>query len=76
MKDGEILSIYIRPKAGQPVLSIDQVRAVPGRGLEGDHYYYSSETTKTPEDSSREVTLIEFETLQAAKRDYELAGTW
>jgi MOSC domain-containing protein YiiM len=72
MKDGEILSIYIRPEAGQPMRAMDQVRAVPGRGLEGDHYYYSSATTDTTQDSSREVTLIELETLQAAKRDYEL----
>jgi MOSC domain-containing protein YiiM len=72
MKDGEILSIYIRPGEGQPMRAMDQVRAVPGRGLEGDHYYYSSATTDTTQDSSREVTLIELETLQAAKRDYEL----
>lgn len=71
VKKGEILSIYIRPEPGQSMLAMDQVRAVPGRGLEGD-YYYSNATSANLQDSSRELTLIELETLQAAKRDYEL----
>jgi hypothetical protein len=46
--------------------SIDEVRAFPGRGLEGDRYFagtgfYSS----TPSYGGREVTLIEIEAVEA-----------
>ncbi len=67
---GEVLAIYIRPDLSQPVVSLQEVRAVPGRGLEGDYYFYGK-SRKTP-DVSREVTLIESETLEALARDYDI----
>lgn len=65
---GEVIAIFVRPDISQPVVSLEQVRAVPGRGLEGD-YYFDGKSRK-PADSSREVTLIESETLDALARDY------
>ena len=35
---GRLLSIYIRPQPSEPVLEVDQVNAVPGKGLEGDYW--------------------------------------
>jgi MOSC domain-containing protein YiiM len=60
---GRLLSIYIRPQPGEPVLEVDQVHAVPGKGLEGD-YYFAGISPKGTE-PAREITLIEKETLQA-----------
>jgi MOSC domain-containing protein YiiM len=60
---GQLLSIFIRPQPGEPVIEINQVRAVPGKGLEGD-YYYAGIAPKGVE-PARELTLIEKETLQA-----------
>jgi len=60
------VSIHIARAAAAPMQSIAEVRALPGRGLEGDRYfvgtgYYS----KTPSHGGREVTLIEIETIEA-----------
>ena len=70
--NGSIHSIHIAAVASEPTVSVDEVRAVAGQGLEGDRYfsgngYYS----KTP-GSGRQVTLIELETIEALDRDYEL----
>lgn len=60
---GQLLSINIRPQPGEPVLVLDEVHAVPGKGLEGD-YYFAGIAPKGIE-PARELTLIEEETLQA-----------
>jgi MOSC domain-containing protein YiiM len=66
MWEGTVVSIHIAREAAAPMKSIAEVRAFPGRGLEGDRYfartgYYS----KTPSHGGREVTLIEIETIEA-----------
>jgi MOSC domain-containing protein YiiM len=65
-----VVAIHIAPEASAPMQSITEVRAVPGRGLDGDRYfagmgYYSNK----PSPGGREVTLIEVETLEAISRD-------
>src|SRR5258708_36370845 len=50
--------------------SVDQVRAVPGQGLEGDRYFLAVGTYSDRPEPSREVTLIESEALEALARDY------
>jgi MOSC domain-containing protein YiiM len=69
MWEGAVVSIHIAPDASAPMQSITEVRAFPGRGLEGDRYfagtgYYS----KTPSHGGREITLIEIETVEALFR--------
>ncbi len=39
MREGILEAIYITAKKGEPVQSVTQVHAVPGRGLEGDRYF-------------------------------------
>jgi len=63
---GTVVAINVAAGAGKPMESRPEVRAVPGRGLEGDRYflgsgYYSAK----PSHGGREVTLIEMETLEA-----------
>lgn len=69
MWEGTVVSINIAQKAAAAMQSIVEVRAIPGRGLEGDRYfagtgYYS----KTSSHGGREVTLIEIETIEALFR--------
>ncbi|TMI79011.1 MAG: MOSC domain-containing protein [Bacillati bacterium ANGP1] len=55
------------------MVSVKEIRAVPGRGLDGDRYFHQLGTfSKTP-GSGREVTLISIEALEALKRDYGIA---
>lgn len=46
--------------------SLPQVRAVPGRGLEGDRYFHGRGTySQKSSVGGREVTLIELESIEA-----------
>jgi MOSC domain-containing protein YiiM len=74
MFEGKVISINITPVAEAPMESVDEVRAVPGRGLEGDRYFDHAD--KLPK---RELTLVEAEAIEAFrsefKIDFGLAGT-
>ena len=66
MWEGSVVSIHIAREASAAMESVSEVRAVPGRGLEGDRYaegrgFYS----RKPGFGGREVTLIEMETIEA-----------
>ena len=70
-----VVSLHIAPAAAAPLTEVGEVRAVAGRGLEGDRYFLGTgKYTKVP-GSGRNVTLIESEALEAAKRDYALEFT-
>jgi MOSC domain-containing protein YiiM len=51
---------------------VDSIRAVAGRGLEGDRYFLRAGTYSLEEGPDREITLIETEALEALARDYAL----
>lgn len=69
---GAVISIHIAPAAGAPMQSVAEVRATAGRGLEGDRYYSRAGTFSGQPGTGREVTLIEIETIEALKRDYQV----
>ncbi|MGQ0762318.1 MAG: hypothetical protein ACT4OT_09945 [Acidobacteriota bacterium] len=80
MFEGTIISINITPQAEARMQSVEEVRAIPGRGLEGDRYFDNK--GRAPE-VKRELTLIEAEAIEAFKSelnvDYGLgdsAATW
>ncbi len=50
--------------------SVSAVRAVAGRGLEGDRYFLGVGTKSSKPGPDREVTLIEIEAIEALERDY------
>src|ERR671924_793987 len=66
---GCVEAIYIAPAAGKPLIELDAVRAVRGRGLEGDRYFFQVGTYSNHPGSGRDVTLIEAEVLEALRRD-------
>ena len=70
MWKGTVVSIYTAPGARQPTVSRAEVRAVAGRGLEGDRYFDKAGTYSEKPGSGREVTLIEIEAIEALKRDH------
>jgi MOSC domain-containing protein YiiM len=71
MNTGTIDSIYIAPAATAPPLSVNEVLAIPGVGLEGDRYALRQGTFFKPEPDF-ELTLIEAEAIEALKRDYNV----
>jgi MOSC domain-containing protein YiiM len=67
-----VVSLQIAPDAKAGMVAVAEVRVVPGRGLEGDRYFLQTGTySKTP-GGGREVTLIEFEAIEALERDYQI----
>ena len=52
--------------------SIREVRAVVGKGLEGDRYAAKLGTYSKDPGSGRDVTLIESEAIEALRRDYHV----
>ena len=73
MSKGMIVSIHIAPSAAGPMVSVEQVRAVAGQGLEGDRYFNRTGTYSKKSAPDREVTLIEVEAIEALAREYKIA---
>ena len=67
MFEGKVISINITPLAEGPMQSTDEVRAVPGRGLEGDRYF--DHPDKLPK---LELTLVEAEAIEAFRSDFKI----
>ena len=67
---GTIVSIHTAATAGTPLGSVDAVRAVPGRGLEGDRHFERQDKSTRKRGEGRDITLIEIEAIEALKRDF------
>lgn len=65
MWSGTVHSIYIAPAAKESMVALDEVRAVPGKGLEGDRYLKGTGTWSDKRWPDREITLVEIETIKA-----------
>jgi MOSC domain-containing protein YiiM len=60
---GVVAGLFIAPEAGAPMRAVEAVRAVPGRGLEGDRYYEARGSFSRWPGAHRAVTLIAEEAL-------------
>src|ERR1041384_6597709 len=69
MFEGTVVSINITPMPEGPMQTVDEVRAIPGRGLEGDRYFDNK--GREPE-ARRELTLIEAEAVEAMKHELDV----
>jgi MOSC domain-containing protein YiiM len=71
MFEGTIVAINIAPSAEARMRSVDEARAVPGKGLEGDRYFLRQGTFYKPQ-PDRELTLIEAEAIEAFRDEYHV----
>jgi MOSC domain-containing protein YiiM len=69
---GQIVFIQIAPAASETLVSVQQVQAVAGQGLEGDRYFKRIGTFSNKPGGGRQVTLIELESVDALKRDLKM----
>lgn len=53
-------------------MSVEAVRAVPGKGLEGDRYYYKKGYWSNNGDLPRDVTLIDTAALKRVEKEYNI----
>jgi len=70
--NGQIAFIQIAPAATEKLISVREVRAVAGEGLEGDRYFKKIGTYSNIPGGGRQVTLIELESVEALKRDLNI----
>ncbi len=70
---GTLRAIYTAPQAKAPMRSLDAARAVPGRGLEGDRYFYGEGAFSRWPGPRREVTLIDADALAEAEAAFGVA---
>lgn len=68
---GVVAKLMIGPERLQAMISHPQVRAIAGEGLEGDRYCRHAGTFSKGLPTNQ-ITLIEAEALEAARRDYDL----
>lgn len=66
---GRVVSIHIAPKAEAPMVAVTEVRAVPGRGLEGDRYFEHTGTYSDTPGTGRDVTLVASEAIGEIARE-------
>jgi MOSC domain-containing protein YiiM len=70
---GNVVSIYIAREAAAPMESKEEVKAIAGKGLEGDRYSEGTGAWSKNPDVSREITLIEIEAIEALEREKKIA---
>jgi MOSC domain-containing protein YiiM len=71
MWNGTVDSIHIASAAKAATHALENVKAIPGVGLEGDRYALGTGTFYKPEPQF-ELTLIEAEAIEALRRDYKI----
>lgn len=72
---GRVVAIYTAVEAGSAMQHRDEVRAVPGRGLEGDRYFAGDgrfSYRRVPGREVTELTLIESEVIQCLRLEWGL----
>lgn len=72
MWQGIVKSLHIVSEKSQPMMTVETIRAIPGQGLEGDRYATGKGTYSDRPEEGRQVTLLEQESLEALRRDFNI----
>ena len=64
-----VLSIHLATGAGEDLGETTRVKAVAGKGLEGDRYFDGTGSFSKKPGSGRQVTLIEMEAIEALESE-------
>ena len=68
MFQGTVVSIHIAPNQGAPMRQRIDVNAIAGKGIEDDRYFLGTGKYSSSPGVSRDITLIEIETIDALRR--------
>jgi len=66
---GQVVAIQITSNAGEKMVSVDEVKAIAGKGLEGDRYLSGKGKFSDQPGLARQLTLIELESIEALRRE-------
>jgi MOSC domain-containing protein YiiM len=70
-EEARVVGLVVGAVEGEPLQAVEQVRAVAGQGIEGDRKFRHAGMPTDKDSPSRELTLIESEAVEAARRDYK-----
>ena len=70
--DGSVAGLLVAPEAEAPIVAVDSVVAIAGRGLDGDRYAAGRGTFSGP-GRGYQLTLVEMETLDELNISWERA---
>lgn len=76
MESGRVAGLYVCADKGQPMRSVDRVRATEGVGLEGDRYALGKGAFSRKPGKIRQVSLISAEAIELANTDREIPYFW
>lgn len=68
MSSGEVVGIFLAAENGELPAEVERARALAGKGLEGNRYFYSDGNAP----DGRALTLIAAEALEAMERETEI----
>lgn len=69
---GQLLGIFIAKEKSQAMIEMKSAFTHAGLGIEGDRYFLGEGLFSKNSKKSRDITLIEIETIFALKRDYQI----
>ena len=67
---GSVESIHIAAEPERPTRPVESVKAVAGKGLEGDRYFAGEGTYSNVRKPGRELTLIEAKAIEGLAREH------
>src|ERR1043166_2253732 len=70
MRAARVEAIFIVPAAGEAPEAVEEVAAVPGRGLDGDRYFAGDGTYYADGKDGQDLTLIEAEAIEGLAREH------
>lgn len=70
---GTVASIHVATEPKAAMEERVEVKAVAGKGLEGDRYFHGAGTFSNSTGAGREVTLIEVEAIEALEREKNIS---
>ena len=73
MAHGSLVAIQIGREAEGRLESVAEVRAIPGKGLEGDRYFRGEGSFSKNPGGGRQVTLVASEMLDLLQREHGIA---
>ena len=73
MWEGVVVSIHMAGSASEPMQTVAEVRAVAGKGLDGDRYFLGTGYYSKKPGTGRALTLIELESIEALQGELGIA---
>ena len=69
---GIVVALFTVDRRAAPMIKVEQLYALAGRGIEGDRYFLGTGTYSKSPEPGRQVTLIKSEVLESLKNKLEI----